>query len=434
MTTILGTTTNGTVRVDLVTVTSTADRTISTTRPMTNRRPGRHRAPVAPLGRDFGLLCAGQAVSQLGSRGYGLAIALWTLASTDSLAVVGLVSTTTLAVAVLARLPAGWIVDRFDRRGVMVLCDATSACTVGSLALLPFWLPHVLGMAGVLAVCWAVRGSAESAAVPNVVSDVALPRAIALLTGRGYLTGVVGPVVSGALFALGPRWPFAVDALSYLVAGLCVSMVRRPLRRTTPPRAAGIGVAAGLIAVWRHRHLRASALVATVAGFAVGCSAFLLVVVLERDGVDPAALGLAFALTHAGGLAGTAIGQLAGRRIVEHRLVVGGLTVGTVAALLHLPATGAAVCLGCTLLLLSHPLWSNPLAVDWARLVPDEIRGRADAAVGFAVAVPSAIAPVAVCWVVDTLSLVAVGVGLTVLMATAVLIARFSLRGNAAGS
>jgi MFS family permease len=423
----------GTVRiVGSSSATSAADRSISTSRAI--RRPGRHRARVASPGRDFTLLCAGQAVSQLGSRGYGLAITLWTLASTDSLAVVGLVSTMTLAVAVLARLPAGWIVDRFDRRGVMIVCDVASALAVGSLALLPFWLPQVLGVAGVLAAGWAIRGSAESAAVPNLVPDVALPRAIAMLTGRGYLTGIVGPVVSGALFALGPRWPFAVDALSYLVAGLCVSMVRRPLRRTSPGRAVRIATAAGLMAVWRHRYLRASALVATVTGFAVGCSGFLLVVVLERDGVDPATLGVAFAVTYAGGLGGTALGQVLGRRWAAHRVVMGGLTSGAVAALLHLPATGVAVCLGCTLLLLSHPLWSNPLAVDWARLVPDEIRGRADTAVGLAVAVPSAIAPVAVGWMVETLPTAAVGAWITVLMGTAVLTARFSLRAGAINS
>jgi hypothetical protein len=131
------------------------------------------------------------------------------------------------------------------------------------------------------------------------------------------------------------------------------------------------------------------------------------VVVLERDGVDPATLGVAFAVTYAGGLAGTALGHVLGRRWAAHRVVACGLTSGATAALLHLPATGVAVCLG---------------------LVPDEIRGRADAAVGIAVAVPSAIAPVAVGWMVDTLPTPAVGVWITVLMATAILIARFSLR------
>jgi MFS family permease len=80
------------------------------------------RVPTAR--RDFALLWAGQAVSQLGSRIYGVAYMLWVMAVTGSPAQTGLIASVTLATFAIAQLPAGWITDRFDRRLIMVGCEA----------------------------------------------------------------------------------------------------------------------------------------------------------------------------------------------------------------------------------------------------------------------------------------------------------------------
>ncbi|MDV3206303.1 MAG: MFS transporter, partial [Rhodococcus ruber] len=111
---------------------------------------------------DFARLCAGQAVAQLGSRGYGVAIMLWVLAVSGSAATVGLVSTVTMGAFTAATVPAGWIVDRFDRRRVMITVDACSAVAAAVLAYCAwrglFHPVPVLAAASVLGAGWAVRG------------------------------------------------------------------------------------------------------------------------------------------------------------------------------------------------------------------------------------------------------------------------------------
>src|SRR5688572_16554589 len=84
-------------------------------------------------GRDFTLLWVGQAVSQLGSRTYGVAYMLWVMAATGSPALTGVIASVTLAAFTIAQLPAGWLADRADRRRVMMASDAASA--VAALAL-----------------------------------------------------------------------------------------------------------------------------------------------------------------------------------------------------------------------------------------------------------------------------------------------------------
>src|ERR1700739_3728635 len=92
------------------------------------RRGGRLSAPAALTGhRDFTLLWAGQAVSQFGTRIYGVASVLWILAVTGCVPSAGVIGSVTLGAFALAQVPAGWLADRLNRRTIMVACDASSA-------------------------------------------------------------------------------------------------------------------------------------------------------------------------------------------------------------------------------------------------------------------------------------------------------------------
>src|ERR1700759_5696906 len=74
--------------------------------------------------REFNLLWVSQALSDLGNAISTLAVPLLVLHLTGSAVQAGLVGTTGLSVMVLARLPAGVLVDRLDRRRILLACDA----------------------------------------------------------------------------------------------------------------------------------------------------------------------------------------------------------------------------------------------------------------------------------------------------------------------
>src|SRR5918912_3723592 len=85
--------------------------------------------------RDFMLLWSGQAASELGTRAAWLAYPLLVLALTDSPAKAGIVTFVNRFPFFLFSLPAGALVDRWNRRRIMLLCDAGRALGVGSIAL-----------------------------------------------------------------------------------------------------------------------------------------------------------------------------------------------------------------------------------------------------------------------------------------------------------
>src|SRR5438067_350630 len=91
--------------------------------------------PPRPLwrNRDFMLLWSGQAVSVMGSNVSNIAYPLLILALTRSPALTGFAFATQALPYLVLSLPAGALVDRWNRKKVMILCDAGRACTLASI-------------------------------------------------------------------------------------------------------------------------------------------------------------------------------------------------------------------------------------------------------------------------------------------------------------
>src|SRR5437870_7641481 len=83
--------------------------------------------------RDFVLLQTGQALSTVGSESAAVAYTLLVLALTHSPAKAGLTGFARLLPWVLFGLPAGVIVDRFNRKHVMIVADVVRAAALASL-------------------------------------------------------------------------------------------------------------------------------------------------------------------------------------------------------------------------------------------------------------------------------------------------------------
>jgi MFS family permease len=100
-------------------------------------------API-PLrrNRDFQLLWAGQAVSVLGSQTSKIAYPLLVLAMTRSPAKAGIAGFAAMLGYLLFPLLAGSVADRFDRKWLMISCDAVRLLAVGSVAVAG-WAAHI---------------------------------------------------------------------------------------------------------------------------------------------------------------------------------------------------------------------------------------------------------------------------------------------------
>ena len=269
-----------------------------------------------------------------------LAAPLLVLALTDSPAVAGLVTGMLTLPMVFLGLPAGALIDRSDRRKLMIACDVTRGVAVLSVPVawllggLTAW--HLVGVALVLGSAQAFFNVAQVAALPRVVERRQIPAAHALNTTSEGVALLASPGLGGMIVAAGPTpvaggvVAYGINGLTFLISVLALAGIVTPFqakraRGSHPPLLRS--VMEGLRYVWQERAIR---LLMVVNAFHRCCFSpvMLTVVVLARQdlGLDPAALGLLFSTAGAGGLSAAAITPW-----LRRRLPVGWHMIGIVA-------------------------------------------------------------------------------------------------------
>jgi MFS family permease len=179
--------------------------------------------PSVLRNRDFRLLWSGQIVSGLGSHASDLAFPLLLLSVTHSLARTGLLVAAGGLSNILLPLPVGVLIDRWDRKKLMILADLGRGVALGSipLALVTGHL-SLLQLTAVTLVEGALQnvfGLAGSASLLRVVSEAELGDAIALGSIGGSASRLLGPSIGGLLFTMSRALPFLVDAVSSIGPG-----------------------------------------------------------------------------------------------------------------------------------------------------------------------------------------------------------------------
>jgi len=195
-------------------------------------RESSRRARSLWRNRDFMLLWAGQTVSILGGNVSGFALTLLILELTGSPARAGFITTLGAVPYLLFSLPAGALVDRWDRKRLMILCDAGRALALGSIPL-ALWAGRLspLQLYGVVVVertLFVFFNAAQASALTRVVTPAQLPAARARNEATHYGVGsLLGPALGGVLYqGLGRAVPFLADALSYGVSVVSLLFIR----------------------------------------------------------------------------------------------------------------------------------------------------------------------------------------------------------------
>ncbi len=250
--------------------------------PETRTLGTRRRHPTLGRNRDFLLLWSGQGVSQIGTKVLQLALVWWALENGGSLAAVSGALVATSLPFVIVGLFAGLLADKFDRRTLMIACEAGNGFFVAALAYLAFTdqltLPLLMAGTALVSTLGAVFSPAAMAAIPDLVDEPDLLRANSLqeMTAQGAL--VFGPALGGALLAtIGAPAAFLATAITYGLSSLCMLAFRLE-RRASAPNASEAPAAPHLLQelVGGFAVLRENRTIATLLGlFAV--ANFLLV-------------------------------------------------------------------------------------------------------------------------------------------------------------
>ena len=223
----------------------------------------------ARLGRDFWFYFSGQAVSQMGGSFTTFALPLLVFKLTHSATNLALTTVAEFVPYLLFGLLLGAVVDRFDRKRLMLGSDIGQALVITVIPVLA--IGGLLRVADIYAVTFVqstlgiIFNCGEFAAIPSLVGEQELVTANARIMAANNAGQILGPGLAGALVAFVPvAGLLFVDAGSFLVSSGCLALIHCSFNAATPARRpAGSAIRAlladvreGLAYVWSNPLLR----------------------------------------------------------------------------------------------------------------------------------------------------------------------------------
>lgn len=299
---------------------------------------------------------------------------------TGSYIAVGLIGVVEIVPLIIFGLYGGSIADRYDRKKVVLLCEAgflvlTTTLTLNSLLTDPrIWVIYLVAM--FMAVLDGIQRPSLTALTPRLVTREQLPAAGALESithNAGYL---VGTSIGGLLVVtFGLSWAYFIDVLTYAISGVFLVLLPsvKPITALTTQHLSSIFEGASY--AWSRKDLLGTYLIDTAAMvFAFPNALFPF---LADYFESPQSLGLLYSASAIGSIVATSTSGWV-KRVNRHGMAVVyaasvwgigiaivGLTNSLPIALIGLIIAGA----GDTISGLFRSL-------IWNTSIPDELRGR----------------------------------------------------------
>ncbi|MFD5721095.1 MFS transporter [Streptomyces sp. NPDC127036] len=288
----------------------------------------------------------------------------------------------------LLGLPAGALVDRWDRRKVMLRADLVRF-TILTLLTLAVLTDHanitLLIAAGFALGCGDIFFDISAQAVLPVVvtGDQALIRANSRISAA-QINGeqLAGPPIGGVLFSLSHSLPFLGNALSFLVSALCVNSLKGNFANppTTQPTTTSLRteVAEGLRWLLKHRVLRTLAGTAAIGNLVFTAKMSLLVLLARNQlGLGDIGYGLLLSSTAVGAFIGSFLSAPISKKIQVGTMRCVGMSIEGL-AVLGLGLTTSPWIAGAMMATIGFSMSVQIVIVGALRqrLAPTEIRGR----------------------------------------------------------
>jgi len=194
----------------------------------------------------FILVWIGQIISILASGMSHFALSLWMYEQTESATAMGLMQVFFITPFLIMSVPAGVMVDRYNRKLMMMLSDFAAILATGmifvlyALGRLEFWHLYVAAVLNGLGNTF--QWPAYSAAISTMVPKEQLGRANGLMSLMEAGPGVLAPILAGALYPLiGLTGLLGIDVATFFIAigALAFVYIPQPQRTQEGAQASG---------------------------------------------------------------------------------------------------------------------------------------------------------------------------------------------------
>lgn len=284
--------------------------------------------------RNYRYTWTGQVVSEIGDHFNNVAVFALALANTRSGLVVTGIMLSRAIPAVMAGPVAGVLLDRLDRKRIMIASDLIRAVVaIGFILAIPgshTWLLYLLSALLMFASPFFTSG--RSAILPTIANDKELHTANSLTQTTQWMTLTIGAFLGGtSIMQFGYKWAFTFNALSFVFSAACISRLRVKgggFRAARPAIEKSSALTEDkVVRPWHEyteglRYMRASPLILGIAlvgvGWASGGGAAQILFSLFGELVfnrGPAGIGYLWAAAGVGLLVGGAFAHWLGKRI-----------------------------------------------------------------------------------------------------------------------
>lgn len=260
---------------------------------------------------SFVLLTQGQLVSSLGDVIYEVALGFWILAVTGSTALMGTLMAASVLPRVIVSPFAGVIVDRSDRRKLLILMDVIRGILivfVGVAAYLKFievWM--VFGAGIIMGICGAFFTPAVNSSMPDIVPQSKLMQANSIYGMTLSGSNIIGNSAGGFLYQLiGAPAMFLFNGLSYLFSSFCMVFMKLPRIDSQAKKQDFFDdMKQGFRFMWDFKALRNLMIILVFINFVANMAIVLFLPLFQRSTeLGPGKYGVAMALLTGGMLAG----------------------------------------------------------------------------------------------------------------------------------
>lgn len=340
---------------------------------------------------DYRMLWFGQIISDFGDSMTNLALLLLVNHLTGSTAALATMAIVLALPSLTFGLVSGVIIDRVDRRKIMILSDLLRAIFVAGFLLVDsaekIWILYVIAfMQASIATFFT---PARSALIPNIVPKEGLMSANSLSQTSRIVFGLIGTGVGGFLIGYFDQYweVFVIDAVTFLVSLILISRIRYQHVPGTDKTSISLStifgeLTEGVRTTFSNRILSGTILAFAVTMLGLGAVNILLVPLLVDDlqVSETWFAAIEFSQTGAMVLAGALMTVLAARLKPTRILSLALIGLGGAVALMSLPTSVWHV----MAILFLAGLTITPVQAAGSTIiqttVPDEMRGRTGSA------------------------------------------------------
>ncbi len=336
--------------------------------------------------RVFLLIWFGQLISLLGSSLTSFGLGVWVYERTGSATEFALIAVAAVLPGIVISPIAGTLVDRYDRRIVMIVSDLCAGLSTVAVALLLFsgnlqiWHIYITSM--ISSAASAFQSPAYAASITQLVPRQHFGRAAGLVTAAQGASMILAPALAAALLGIiGLPGIIGIDFLTFLFAVSTLAFVRFPAyKRTTRADAGRTSIWEEARYGWRYLSARRG-LLALMLFFAFLNFTLALVDQLMTPMVlsftTPEGLGLIVSAGGIGMLVGSIVmGGWGGPRRRMVAVYGFGVLQGLTMVLIGWRASVALIALAHFAVLVGSPIVNGSLQVLLQRKVPADVQGR----------------------------------------------------------